>query len=57
MPQMPLRMPVSGVANWLRNRGFRPLSAGTAPNDLWCADYKGEFQARQRPVLLSPDGE
>lgn len=21
-----------------------PLSAGMAPNDLWCADYKGEFQ-------------
>jgi transposase InsO family protein len=21
-----------------------PLSAGNAPNDLWCADYKGEFQ-------------
>jgi len=21
-----------------------PLSAGTAPNDLWCVDYKGEFQ-------------
>jgi transposase InsO family protein len=21
-----------------------PLSAGAAPNDLWCADYKGEFQ-------------
>lgn len=21
-----------------------PLSAGLAPNDLWCADYKGEFQ-------------
>ncbi len=21
-----------------------PLSPGTAPNDLWCADYKGEFQ-------------
>jgi len=21
-----------------------PLSAGTAPNALWCADYKGEFQ-------------
>jgi transposase InsO family protein len=20
-----------------------PLSHGTAPNDLWCADYKGEF--------------
>ncbi|MGH6890771.1 MAG: helix-turn-helix domain-containing protein [Dongiaceae bacterium] len=21
-----------------------PLSTGMAPNDLWCADYKGEFQ-------------
>jgi transposase InsO family protein len=21
-----------------------PLSAGTMPNDLWCADYKGEFK-------------
>jgi transposase InsO family protein len=21
-----------------------PLSQGTAPNDLWCADYKGEFK-------------
>jgi transposase InsO family protein len=21
-----------------------PLSAGTAPNDLWCADFKGEFR-------------
>lgn len=21
-----------------------PLSAGTAPNDLWCAGFKGEFQ-------------
>ena len=21
-----------------------PLSSGQAPNDLWCADYKGEFQ-------------
>jgi transposase InsO family protein len=21
-----------------------PLSAGAAPNDLWCADYKGEFR-------------
>jgi transposase InsO family protein len=21
-----------------------PLSEGAAPNDLWCADYKGEFQ-------------
>jgi hypothetical protein len=21
-----------------------PLSAGIAPNDLWCADFKGEFK-------------
>jgi transposase InsO family protein len=25
-----------------------PLSGGTAPNDLWCADYKGEFQLGNR---------
>lgn len=28
-----------------RNRATgTPLSAGTVPNDLWCADYKGEFK-------------
>ena len=26
-----------------RARGT-PLSAGTGPNDLWCADFKGEFK-------------
>lgn len=26
-----------------RARGT-PLSQGTAPNDLWCADFKGEFK-------------
>lgn len=25
-----------------------PLSAGTEPNDLWCTDYKGEFQLSNR---------
>ena len=25
-----------------------PLSQGLAPNDLWCADYKGEFQLGNR---------
>jgi transposase InsO family protein len=31
--------------NKRRNRASgTPLSAGLAPNDLWCADYKGEFQ-------------
>ena len=25
-----------------------PLSAGMTPNDLWCADYKGEFQLGNR---------
>jgi transposase InsO family protein len=35
------------VARARRRRGRAegtPLSAGTAPNDLWCADYKGEFK-------------
>src|SRR5262247_1451561 len=28
-----------------RNRATgTPLSQGVAPNDLWCADYKGEFR-------------
>jgi transposase InsO family protein len=27
-----------------RHASGTPLSAGLAPNDLWCADYKGEFQ-------------
>jgi transposase InsO family protein len=28
-----------------RNRAHgTPLSAGTSPNDLWCADFKGEFK-------------
>jgi len=28
-----------------RNRAVgTPLSLGQAPNDLWCADYKGEFK-------------
>lgn len=27
-----------------RRASGTPLSAGSAPNDLWCADYKGEFQ-------------
>ena len=32
-----------------RNRASgTPLSPGTAPNDLWCADYKGEFRLGNR---------
>ena len=31
------------------------LSRPTEPNALWCADYKGEFRARQSAVLLSAD--
>ncbi len=27
-----------------RHAAGTPLSLGQAPNDLWCADYKGEFQ-------------
>jgi transposase len=33
-----------------------PLSKALAPNDLWCADFQGRVQARQRPLLLSPHG-
>ena len=29
------------------------LSAPTTPNDLWCADYKGEFMLADRALLLS----
>jgi transposase len=30
---------------WRRHRApGTPLSRGTAPNDLWCADFKGEFK-------------
>ena len=36
-----------GLVQRMRKRRPRatgtPLSQGTAPNDLWCADYKGEF--------------
>jgi transposase InsO family protein len=32
-----------------RNRATgTPLSPGVAPNDLWCADYKGEFRLGNR---------
>src|SRR5215471_14626399 len=32
-----------------RNRATgTPLSRGVAPNDLWCADYKGEFRLGNR---------
>ena len=31
-----------------------PLSDGLGPNDLWCTDYKGEFQLAQT-LLLSAD--
>ena len=33
------------VAGRPRHRAIgTPLSAGAAPNDLWCADFKGEFR-------------
>jgi hypothetical protein len=32
-----------------RNRATgAPLSQGVAPNDPWCADYKGEFRLGNR---------
>src|ERR1700687_2724582 len=37
-----------GLVKAIRRRRQRatgtPLSAGIAPNDLWCADFKGEFK-------------
>ncbi len=37
----------NGLVKRKRRRRFKaegtPLSAGSNPNDLWCADYKGEF--------------
>ena len=36
-----------GLVNCRRQRRYKaqgtPLSIGKSPNDLWCADYKGEF--------------
>ena len=32
-----------------RRAGGTALSAGMAPNDLWCADYKGEFRLGNGP--------
>jgi len=41
-----------GLVSRARKRRARakgtPLSAGLAPNDLWCADYKGEFKLGNR---------
>ena len=36
-----------------RARGT-PLSAGAAPNDLWCADFNGEFNGRYVKYATSP---
>ena len=32
-----------------------PLSQGTGPNDLWCTDYKGEFQFGDRRYCYPVD--
>ncbi len=41
-----------GLVKRARQRRNKPkgtaLSAGTAPNDLWCADFKGEFKLGNR---------
>jgi putative transposase len=41
-----------GLVNKGRRRRYPPqgtgLSAPTQPNDLWCADYKGEFMLADR---------
>lgn len=35
---------VKGIGRPRRRAQGTPLSAGLAPNDLWCADFKGEFK-------------
>jgi transposase InsO family protein len=35
---------VKGISRPRRRASGTQLSAGAAPNDLWCADYKGEFR-------------
>lgn len=42
----------NGMVQARKKRRYRaegtPLSDGLSPNDLWCADYKGEFQLGDR---------
>ncbi len=42
-----------GLVKRRRRRIYRPegtaLSRPYSPNDLWCADYKGEFMLADRP--------
>jgi len=50
-----------GLVNHARKRRYKaqgtPLSRPLAPNDLWCADYKGEFMLADRrycyPLTIS----
>jgi len=49
-----------GLVNRARIRRNRangtPLSAGANPNDLWCADFKGEFKLGNGRYCYPPDG-
>jgi putative transposase len=42
----------NGLIQSMRRRRIRaqgrPLSSGQEANDLWCTDYKGEFQLKDR---------
>lgn len=39
---------VKALSRPRRRAAGTPLSQGTAPNDLWCADFKGEFRLGDR---------
>lgn len=39
---------VTHPGRWRERAAGTPLSPGLAPNDLWCTDYKGEFQLADR---------
>ena len=52
-------MPSSSDTVWSRREGNgatgaegTELSEGRSPNELWCADYKGQFLTGQPSVLL-----
>ena len=41
---------VKGMARRRHRAEGTTLSPGTAPNDLWCVDYKGEFRLKDAQV-------
>jgi transposase len=45
---------VKRIARTRRRAAGTPLSEGAAPNDLWCADFKGEFKLGNGRSRVAP---